>query len=560
LTLVAVYQAITSLLQETTVARQIKLRYVEWAGFSSLVFLMYAMACPATTPFSLPAGQGPLGLTAWIGFYGYMIASILSFGALQGLFGELAAFQPPSLLAALGTFWIEVLMTVGLVAVIFSTIRKAFASRHTFVGTLSELRRWTRQNFSARNWTRFKAIPHAVEQPFDQGADKTGVPLDALVLLDEPEWTLTPAGGLHHPVEKVNFDVDRYKKKGLFFQLQMAKLFRDALGEKKYHDWYRHHYDKLKYHDERQGLGAVKHLLKSLTWRRAKKALWYVVLLTMLVFLFLILPVGLGPFLIAYFAFGLTAAQSAACALVSSAVMINLATLWKRRRDARAFMVLSSIKNRTLYGDSSFSVSHSNLMLLVEDTNRDVVSALFHEVKRGVRRLARLVRPNPSAQEPPPTDTADSPGKATNQTKPGAVDIIFTGKHDTVWIFRGNPFYAQNNLTYVACDPKRRQLIFVGKDGSEELMDAVTLTKRQANLATQSAPGPSPSGSAAGLLRILTGCKKSRSLLSGGRNPLEMGARRISIPIGPAQEQVKIRAQAQVYPKRPHLKRKHSFW
>lgn len=155
LTLVAVVDAVTMPLLKAPLFRDRKAARIRLCGFLSLPFLMYATACPTTTSFVLKTTEAPPLFWDWALFYGYMLLDVVFVGFPQGVYGELTSFRPPSKLAGVITFWAKTVMLVGVVAMIFGTIRRALARTYSYDGTVSEFRSWAAFQFG-RRWSRAK--------------------------------------------------------------------------------------------------------------------------------------------------------------------------------------------------------------------------------------------------------------------------------------------------------------------------------------------------------------------------------------------------------------------
>ncbi|MCB1231307.1 MAG: hypothetical protein KDN19_13625 [Verrucomicrobiae bacterium] len=215
LTFVAMIEAATIPLLKSPLFRDRKAVRIRVCGFFSLPFLMYATACPVTTEFVVTnTAIPPHGLWDWMMFYGYMLLDVMLLGFPQGVKGELASFHPPSDWAGFVTVWAKTIMLIGVVAVIFGTIRRSLTRSYTFVGTVAAFREWSEYQFG-RRWSEqdaktlrywvgrllgkirnrsFEVSVRARENPFPKSRSR--VPLGEFQEFRYPEWKIDRNGQL----------------------------------------------------------------------------------------------------------------------------------------------------------------------------------------------------------------------------------------------------------------------------------------------------------------------------------------------------------------------------
>lgn len=442
LTIILITVAATYFLKDSILAREEKLRNMERAGFLSLPLLMYATACPTTTVFLIPDASAPPGFMEWLVFYGYMFLNILSVGALEGLFGDLAAFQPPSLFAALSTFWVETLMLIGVVGAIFGTIQKALASSHTFIGTVGELRSWAKSNLG-KTRDRYFVRARAVEKPFKRTAP--GAPLEAVRDVTFPEWVVRTDGSLSHIIEASDYDVSGY--------MDVFSLFAILFGMTDSNERVRNKVKRYVARDREKSKLARKP--KVVRWLVRSAKICRIIIGALALVSIVVGVVATPAFLLLFFAFDLQLGLSVSIAILAAILLIHVAFSLSNRRTARRFIRLSQIYNDALYGDESST----------ESTSQGVLMTAWRRIRRlAVRRHFRSI------------DKSESPGAKPDKglQPPDVARVITADLRKTIWVLHRFPLAAQGNLKRVVYDHKRGQFIFIGRDDTEELLDNIS--------------------------------------------------------------------------------------
>lgn len=449
LTVVALYEAITYLLKESALARGSKVRNIQLAGFGSLPLLMYAIACPATTVFLLPGAQSPPGFWDWSTFYGYMMGNILTLGALEGLFGELTAFQPPSLFAALSTFWIETLMLIGVVGVFFNTLRDAFATSHTFVGTIAEFRAWARRKFR-HPLHEYLVFPRATEEEFVRAA--TGTPLISVRDIAWPEWQLHADGSLTHPMGGLARDPGEYWKTIELF-LTLFSLANTKRSER---------------------------ILRSQRQREQAKTFGYKLALSsviaMLAFASIVfMAAGAAPMLLLlHWVGGVSWDFAFAWTALAVVIAFSVDVLLTSQKRSALFIALSTIQNRACFGGGPPAEEDPDLseLFVAQSRSRDLLLPIMLW-NIGVRTW-RMLRA--SAQRHRLRQSGESRGErhGFGHRRMGALSAFVTVDRKTAWLLHNFPLAAQNGPQRVVFDFQLSQLIIIADDGSQELLDGLT--------------------------------------------------------------------------------------
>ena len=162
-TLAAGYFAMALSLHREPAARRVLTWAVRVLGLVALPLTMYALAAPSTTRFEASAPDEVSSLRSWLVYYGYMFVNVIGLGAPQAVFGEIASLKPASLAAGAGTFWVNLLMAVG----VFETLRVITAyyllQRKSMACTVGELRRFLADPVNRNRYARASVVAKAVE-------------------------------------------------------------------------------------------------------------------------------------------------------------------------------------------------------------------------------------------------------------------------------------------------------------------------------------------------------------------------------------------------------------
>ena len=162
-TLAAAYLAMALSLHREPAARRVLTWAVRMLGLLALPLTMYALAAPSTTRFEASAPDEVGSLGSWLVYYGYMFVNVIGLGAPQAVFGEIASLKPASFAAGAGTFWVNLLMAVG----VFETLRVVTAyyllQRKSMNCTVGELRSFLANPVNRNRYARANVVAKAVE-------------------------------------------------------------------------------------------------------------------------------------------------------------------------------------------------------------------------------------------------------------------------------------------------------------------------------------------------------------------------------------------------------------
>ncbi|GLC91433.1 hypothetical protein Tamer19_08410 [Cupriavidus sp. TA19] len=416
----AAYWAMTYVLSVSETSRQKMVGRIKVAGLMAMPLLMYATACPTTTIFIDPALQEPPSMLSWLGFFAYMFADVVSLGVPQALFGELAAFQPPSLLAAANTLWAKSLMTFAVAGTVVSTMIKVIATRHTFVGSLDELTEWLAVEFPGGD-PPYTVRPIALERAF--AFPDSGVSLRllrdhvGLITSVSPPWRVDARGKFVHPFgEGEDYDKVRnavYSLMGMSYKVY--KVFNPREVEAK---------DRAQF---KESLGALRSFLFS-------AALVFVPAWALLAGL---LDYG--------------RLEATAAAFLITVLVLTLALLIEQRHKRELLLDLLHCKTAALSGnDSRVPTRFPALDRLVIRLN----SILFFRSLQQAKTSLEQILQSPAAL--------------------GRLDffelMVFDGSNE-VWLLHAMPFHMQGKLVKAVYEEKRRVFVFFDAASSEEEFD-----------------------------------------------------------------------------------------
>jgi len=420
-TFLAIYQALKYLASSSTVTRQRIAFRIKALGFLAIPMLMYATACPTTTSYVPPASAAVPSFWDWLAFFGYMFSDVVAFGVPQALFGEISSFQPPSLSAAANTLWIKSLMTIAVAGVIVSSVARNIASRHTFVGTMTELHEWLKMEFPGRD-TDFVVRPLAVDQPFGS-TDQHALPVE--VIRDHREmygaWGVTLSGQFSHPLAHELAD-----PKGVREAEKVMMQFVSVFGHAKVKDASRAFWREVR----AQMLNAL--------WTLA------VAMASSLLLMFALVPLG-----------QMQLTEAVAVSLAVGILLFALATSLQSRYEQRAYFDFVRHYVRALQGESA--KIHKRLRGLVTriyEFNR----AVAFPFRNGRRALLF-------------DELLDKELRANEASQLFSL-VAFEGRKD-VWILHGHPLASQGVLSKILYDRSTRVLVGVASDGSHEILDLI---------------------------------------------------------------------------------------
>lgn len=420
LTGLVAYEAMKYVLTVSVISRQKIAKNIKGGGLLAIPLLMYATASPTTTMFVNSALRDPPSMLSWVGFFAYMFADVVSLGMPQALFGELTAFQPPSLLAAANTLWIKSLMTFAVAGTVVSTMVKVIATRHTFVGTLDELTEWLRVEFP-RDDSSYTVRPIALERAF--ATSNSGVPLRHLRDHNEylqkvtPPWRVDVQGKFVNPFgEGEDYDKGR---KGIYSALASSYLIYKQFNHEK-----------------------VKATARAeLT---AKLALWLPALFVMALVFASTTTVLAG--LLDY-----TWLDATAIAFLITVLVITLAALIDERHKRDLLLDLLHCKQAVLSGHDSRS------------------PPFFAALDRWAMRSMRIMLFRPL--EAIPSSLEQVLQSSVSRGRPDHFEILGLKDADEIWLLHAMPFHMQGKLVKAIYEKERRIFVFFDAAGAEEEFD-----------------------------------------------------------------------------------------
>ena len=481
LTFLIIRWSIALLLMESELTHENKLTGIRVAGFCTLPLLMYAIACPTTTEFTLRSSISPPGFWDWSLFHGYVLLNILTFGAMEGLFGTLTAFQPPSIWAGLGTFWVKALMVTGVVAIIINTVKRATAISQTFLGTIDDLRAWSKRNLQSAHYE-YHVYPRAVEHIF--GHEAKGVPLEMILKVSWPEWELAESGALRHPVLRytLNSPINTSEYTKFVYSLfDVLSAFHGGRVRERF-------LQKLRLHEAKENatsLPITRRLLQLVMLPAFVLALvcgfLYVTVKSTWMYM-LFVSTLLTPLFI-FFTVSLDVAL--ATVALSFVALLTALDYWQSRRDSRLFFTLSSIKNHALHAEPLPSDHLLDLRRFVQEHGTPVahteLKRLWARIKKTTTHL--LLR----LQYSQPETSSETRQTATNSgTKESLLDffeatgdiwVVSTPQRKMVWILHRHPLPKQGSIEKMVCNLQRQQFTLISSDESAHPIDGLVVTE-----------------------------------------------------------------------------------
>lgn len=480
LTVFAIVDAVTMLLMNDPLYRDRKMVRIRLCGFLSLPFLMYATACPTTSEFVIEGAKTPPGFWDWALFYGYMLLDVVALGFPQGVFGDPTAFLPKSPMAGLHTFWAKSIMLVGVVAVIFATIRRILARTYTFEGTVKEFREWSKFRFGMR-WdeTKPKTVKYWIGRLFGGIRNRNfEISVRARAL---------PFSKLHNPISLHEFQEFRYPEwtvdqegrlscKDLEKKRERVEIRRQAATDK----------------------GSRKADSKTPLSKGTKKLLFKILAFffsALLVLLLAYLTISLPGFYLFHKGFHLEVSSSVVVALLVGISIVWLDMILLERRKSLQVVTLSQVKAHALTGRGA--VPSKDIIRILNSNNKGLTHwvgiAIGSFVLWPVVLLTKFLNWK-NKRTPIPKEKKKRLPKDTNfyewVAQDGGLKLIFDENMKTAWLFHHQPFRYQGRLKYLyrrppalfslTSSPPRKAALFALPDsGLAEQLD--TLPSEETN-------------------------------------------------------------------------------